>query len=65
MKRPEQASPSAVGDCEECGAGIADRDVRCPCGSLVARYVADGIELKCRRCKRTIVVPVPPARSEP
>jgi len=28
------------------------------CGSLVARVVADGVELKCRRCKRTLLVPI-------
>jgi hypothetical protein len=31
---------------------------RCVCGSLVARVVADGIELKCRRCKRKLLVPL-------
>ena len=30
--------------------------LRCLCGSLLARYVPGGVELKCRRCKRTIVV---------
>ena len=32
-------------------------DCRCLCGSLVARIAGDGIELKCRRCKRVLVVP--------
>lgn len=32
-------------------------DCRCLCGSLVARMAGDGIELKCRRCKRVLVVP--------
>jgi len=31
---------------------------RCVCGSLVARVVTDGIELKCRRCKRKLLVPL-------
>ena len=39
----------------------ADADCRCVCGSLVARLVDDGVELKCRRCKRTLVVPLTPA----
>jgi hypothetical protein len=34
-----------------------DSAVRCHCGSLIARVVAGGLELKCRRCKRQIVVP--------
>jgi hypothetical protein len=34
----------------------ASGDCRCVCGSLVARLVAGAIELKCRRCKRTLVV---------
>ena len=33
-------------------------ECRCLCGSLIARRVPDGVELKCRRCKRTIVVPL-------
>lgn len=35
--------------------------VRCGCGALLARYVPAGIEPKCRRCKRTFVVPFPEA----
>jgi hypothetical protein len=33
-------------------------DLRCGCGSLLARRVAEGVELKCRRCKRTVVLPL-------
>lgn len=33
-------------------------DHRCLCGSLLARRVADGVELKCRRCKRTHIIPL-------
>jgi phage FluMu protein Com len=32
--------------------------VHCACGSLLARRVADGIELKCKRCKRILIVPI-------
>jgi len=32
--------------------------LRCCCGSLLARVIAEGVELKCRRCKRRIVVPL-------
>jgi hypothetical protein len=28
------------------------------CGSLLARLVPEGVELKCRRCKRQVVVPL-------
>jgi len=34
------------------------QDCRCACGSLVARLVDGGVELKCRRCKRTLLVPL-------
>jgi phage FluMu protein Com len=34
-----------------------ETSLRCGCGSLLARVVADGVELKCRRCKRHVVVP--------
>ena len=45
------ASPSPLGAC-------AHEDLRCACGSLLARRVAEGVELKCRRCKRTVVIPL-------
>jgi len=35
-----------------------ETSLRCCCGSLLARIVAEGVELKCRRCKRQIVVPI-------
>jgi phage FluMu protein Com len=31
-------------------------EVRCGCGSLLARVSAAGVELKCRRCRRFLVV---------
>jgi phage FluMu protein Com len=36
----------------------SERDLRCACGSLMARLTRAGVELKCRRCKRVVVVPV-------
>jgi hypothetical protein len=33
-------------------------DLRCDCGSLLARLVDDAVELKCRRCKRSWRIPV-------
>lgn len=36
----------------------AHEDMRCACGSLLARRVPEGVELKCRRCKRTVVIPL-------
>lgn len=35
---------------------MRERELRCDCGSLMARVTAHGIELKCRRCKRVLVV---------
>ena len=32
-------------------------ECRCLCGNLVARVVKGGVELKCRRCKRMLLVP--------
>jgi len=37
----------------------ADELLRCSCGALLARWVAAGLELKCRRCKRTTLIPYP------
>ncbi len=35
-----------------------DHDCRCLCGSLLARLVNGAVELKCRRCKRTVFLPL-------
>ena len=35
-------------------------ELRCGCGNLLARLVTGGVELKCRRCKRTVVVRLEP-----
>lgn len=32
------------------------RESRCACGSLLARLTSEGVELKCRRCKRLVIV---------
>jgi phage FluMu protein Com len=36
----------------------ACEDVRCGCGSLLARVVDGAVELKCRRCKHVWRLPV-------
>jgi hypothetical protein len=41
------------GDGPATGSG---RESRCVCGSLLARITARGVELKCRRCKRIVLV---------
>jgi len=33
------------------------RESRCQCGSLLARLCPEGVELKCRRCKRVVIIP--------
>jgi phage FluMu protein Com len=35
-----------------------NNSLRCGCGSLLARLVPGGVELKCRRCKRQVVIPL-------
>lgn len=32
-------------------------ELRCLCGSLLARALDEGIELRCRRCKRVVIIP--------
>jgi phage FluMu protein Com len=39
-------------------AGGTRDDLRCLCGSLLARLVPEGVEVKCRRCKRRVVIPL-------
>jgi phage FluMu protein Com len=49
MGQPLRALPEAPSSSAEC---------RCLCGSLLARLVEGGVELKCRRCKRAHVIPL-------
>ncbi|MFZ5895646.1 MAG: hypothetical protein ACOY0T_31605 [Myxococcota bacterium] len=47
--------------CEHCGGGTlasAEGLLRCVCGSLLARFVGGALELKCRRCKRIVSIPL-------
>lgn len=37
---------------------MSEGDLRCLCGSLVAKVTKTGIELKCRRCKRVALIPL-------
>lgn len=32
-------------------------DIRCNCGQLIARWTRYGVEVKCKRCRRLIVIP--------
>jgi phage FluMu protein Com len=45
------------------GGEARERPFRCACGSLLARLVREGLELKCRKCKRQIVVRLTEDRS--
>jgi len=38
----------------ECGQG---NETRCECGQLIAKVVGGGLELKCKRCKRIVMIP--------
>jgi len=45
--------------------GATDRaEARCECGQLIAKLRNDGVELKCKRCKRIVVIPYPFARRD-
>ena len=47
--------------CPKCG-GPANHEIptemRCECGFLLGKLTADAIEVKCRRCKRLVYIPV-------
>ena len=32
-------------------------ETRCECGQLIAKVCGKGLELKCKRCKRIVVIP--------
>jgi hypothetical protein len=64
---PEATSLRATGDqrsedAEDLDLQPPGTDCRCLCGNLLARVVGDRVELKCRRCKRTLLVPLAPRR---
>ena len=51
MSQSEPAKPSRT------DASPGERvDCRCDCGNLLARRGPTGVELKCRRCKRLVVI---------
>lgn len=56
----EQLGSECDHSCEAAASQRRGDGLRCPCGSLLARYVNGHIELKCRRCKRTVIMPVTP-----
>jgi hypothetical protein len=33
-------------------------DIRCACGQLIARWTHHGLEIKCKRCRRLVVLPL-------
>ena len=58
-KRRQTTGDLNEGTCDHCGGNAVRQDgdvLRCACGSLLAKHVLNGIELKCRRCKRTVLV---------
>jgi len=40
-----------------------ETQLRCDCGSLLARLVERGVEIKCRRCKRQVILPIETKRA--
>lgn len=53
-------APATQGTCVERGGD----ELRCLCGSLLARRVPGGVEVKCRRCKRSVVLAFEDEREE-
>jgi len=35
---------------------VLPKPYRCECGNLLARMAPEGIEMKCRRCKRIVLI---------
>jgi hypothetical protein len=51
MKPQTLSSPEARGAMKPAG-----DQCRCACGSMLARVVREGLELKCRKCKSLILI---------
>jgi phage FluMu protein Com len=45
------STTSPVSRFADCG------ETRCECGQLIAKVRGQGLELKCKRCKRIVVIP--------
>jgi len=43
------STPSPMSHCSD--------ETRCECGQLIAKVCGQGLELKCKRCKRIVVIP--------
>ncbi len=61
--RHGEAAPRETTPCSSpAGSAVRDRtapgELRCGCGSLLARVVERRVELKCRRCKRVWTIPL-------
>jgi Mu-like prophage protein Com. len=41
---------AAPSDCQ-------NNETRCECGQLIAKVHRQGLEVKCKRCKRIVVIP--------
>ncbi|SPP63370.1 hypothetical protein NITLEN_10456 [Nitrospira lenta] len=42
-----------------------DGSLRCACGQLIARWTRAGVEIKCKRCRRLVCVPLELIRGTP
>lgn len=45
------SATSPINQPADCG------ETRCECGQLIAKVCGQGLELKCKRCKRIVVIP--------
>ena len=43
--------------CTENELPASPHEARCECGQLIAKLRKDGVELKCKRCKRIVLIP--------
>jgi hypothetical protein len=57
------SSPSNLSDAV-CSEASNTNERRCECGKLLARTTRDGLELKCSRCRRVVVIPWQEVRGE-
>ncbi|CUQ66855.1 protein of unknown function [Candidatus Nitrospira inopinata] len=62
LMKPGTSSPKPAATS---GSACAPDDVRCLCGQLLARLVENGVELKCKRCRRLVTIPLSRIRGMP
>lgn len=60
----EDASPLMSQSTRQTVRGSQTGAARCECGQLIAKVREQGLEVKCKRCKRIVLIPFPSIKGD-